>query len=623
MALERGIPDYWVWLLGNPQTAESLLDPRTWGFLFGTVAICLLLFLIVPFICFVVASLQYGPSEAFYYVARSIFSAVTEDLPKFSPRRTFAVGRLAVQEAIRNKILVGFGIFLFLLLVAGMFLDVQNNNPARVYLSFVLTSTNYLVILMALLLSAFSLPNDIKNRTIYTVVTKPIRASEIVLGRTLGFAAVGTTMLVLMGLISYVFVTWSLKHDHAVDAASVTEEQGLDGAVVRRRGKTTLDQHHRHTFEVDASGQGRTNTVQGHFHEVERLADGKFRVGPPQGHLIARAPLYGDLVIYDRDGKQSKGINVGNEWEYRGYIEGGTPGLQTKAHAVWTFTGVSKEKYPQGLPLELNLRVFRTFKGDIERGVLGELVLRNPNPDAKVKRSGPIVFESKEFVADRRIIPRELNSEIGGSAGAGRVDLFDDLVENGRVEVELRCVDPAQYFGVAEPDVYLRPGDAPFELNFFKAYLSIWLQMLLVTAFGVTFSTFLSGPVALMASISAIVLGFFGQFVRDIATGTQYGGGPIESFIRIITQQNVMTDMEMNTILLRVIKGADGVLMHLLQAATYILPDYTQFDTTEFVASGYNIFGSLVGEQLTMAVVYFTAVTIAGYFFLKTREIAA
>jgi len=60
-----------------------------------------------------------------------------------------------------------------------------------------------------------------------------------------------------------------------------------------------------------------------------------------------------------------------------------------------------------------------------------------------------------------------------------------------------------------------------------------------------------------------------------------------------------------------------------LAAATYILPDYTQFDTTEYVASGYNIFGALVGEQLVMGVVYFTAVTIAGYFFLKTREIAA
>src|SRR5437773_2461695 len=427
MALERGIPDFLIWLFGDPKHT-SLLLPTTWGFLFGTLAISLLLFFIVPFICFLVLSLQYGPSEAFYYVARSIFTAVTEDLPRFSPRRTFAVARLAVQEAIRNKILVGFGIFLFLLLVAGMFLDTGSRdpvyNPARVYLSFVLTSTNYLVILMALLLSAFSLPNDIKNRTIYTVVTKPIRASEIVLGRTLGFSAVGTAMLLAMGVISYFFVTWSLSHDHEIKRPDVAEEVAKDGTVIRQYGETSIDQHHRHTFEVDQSGKGRTNTVRGHSHEVERRADGSFRVGPAEGHLIARAPIYGKLIIYDRDGKQSKGINVGNEWEYRGYIEGGTPGVQTKAHAVWTFSNITPEKYSNGLPLELNLRVFRTFKGDIERGVLGELVIRNPNPDAPVKRSGPIVFESKEFVADRRTIPRELNSEIGGAAGAGKVDLF-------------------------------------------------------------------------------------------------------------------------------------------------------------------------------------------------------
>jgi hypothetical protein len=476
---------------------------------------------------------------------------------------------------------------------------------------------------MALLLSAFSLPNDIKNRTIYTVVTKPVRASEIVLGRTLGFAAVGTAMLLAMGLISYVFVTRGLSHDHQVDVASLVEEKAADGSVTKVRGETTLDRHHRHTFEIGADGKGRTNVVQGHYHDIERLSDGKYRVGPPQGHLIAKAPIYGKLVIFDREGKPGKGISVGNEWEYRGYIEGGTPGAQTKAHAVWTFDGITERRYPNGLPLELNLRVFRTYKGNIEQGVLGEIVIRNPNPDAKVRRSGPITFESKEFVADRRVIPRELNSEIGGAAGAGTVDLFRDLVHNGKVEVEVRCVDPAQYFGVAEPDVYLRPGDASFEVNFCKAYLSIWLQMLLVTAFGVTFSTFLSGPVALMASISAIVLGFFGQFVRDIATGVAYGGGPIESFIRIIIQANLMTDLELNTVLVKIIKVIDGGLMHLLQAATYVLPDYTQFDTTEFVAAGFNIFGALVAEQLSMAFVYFTVVTIVGYFFLKTREIAA
>jgi hypothetical protein len=41
------------------------------------------------------------------------------------------------------------------------------------------------------------------------------------------------------------------------------------------------------------------------------------------------------------------------------------------------------------------------------------------------------------------------------------------------------------------------------------------------------------------------------------------------------------------------------------------------------VADGYNIFSSLVGEQLVMGLVYFTVVTITAYFFLKTREVAA
>ena len=624
MSFERGIPDFWVWFLGHPIDSR-LSDPNTWGFLWGTIAICFLLLLLAPFFCFVVASFQYGPSEAFYYVTRAMFSAVTEDLPRFSFRRTFAVSRLAIQEAIRNKVLIGFAVFVVLLLFAGLFLDVQNNNPARVYLSFVLHATNYLVLLMALFLSTFSIPNDIKNRTIYTVVTKPIRAGEIVLGRILGFVAVGTVMLVAMGLISYGFVLRGLSHQHQMTAEDISEETLPDGKTKVLRGQTSFDDHHRHTVEFDADGKAKTNTVMGHWHEVEMTGQGAgatVTVGRPQGHLVARAPQYGKLTIFDHDGKVTeKGLNVGNEWDYRGYIEGGTPGRTTRSAAVWTFDNVTPERYPNGLPIEMTIRVFRTYKADIERGVLGEIVIRNPNPAARVKRSGPILFESKEFVADRKLIPRELNAETG--LASGKVDLFNDLVDDGKVEIEIRCVDRAQYFGVAQADLYLLPGDSTFELNFAKAYLSIWLQMLLVTAFGVTLSTFLNGAVAMMASLSAMVLGFCGQFVRDVANGAVQGGGPIESFYRIITQNNVQSDLDLNNFLVQAMKLVDIVLMRLLQAFTYILPDYTQFDTARFVADGYNIFGDLVAQQVVMAMIYFVLVTIVGYFFLKTREIAA
>jgi ABC-type transport system involved in multi-copper enzyme maturation permease subunit len=622
MSLERGIPDYWQWLLGHP-TDSRLFQPETWGFLWGALAICFLLLLITPFLSFVIASFQYGPAEAFYYVARAMFTAVTDDLPRFSLRRTLAVSRLAIQEAIRNRVLIGFGVFIVLLLVAGMFLDAKNSNPARVYLSFVLVTTNYLVLLMALFLSTFSIPNDIKNRTIYTVVTKPIRAGEIVLGRTLGFLAVGTVMLVLMGLISYGFVRMNLYHDHALAVADLVEETLPNSTVKVRKGRTSEDKYHRHTVTIGADGKGQTDVVNGHWHEAEIVGD-QVVIGPPKGDLIARAPVYGQLVILDREGKViPKGINVGNEWDYRGFIEGGPPGGISKAAAIWTFSGVSAEKYPNGLPLELTIRVFRSYKGDIEQGVLGEIVIRNPDPSARIKRSGPILFTSKEYLADYHLIPRELNSESGSNAG--KIDLFNDLVSSdGRVEVEVRCVEPAQYFGMAQADAYLRPADSTFELNFAKAYLSIWLQMVLVTCLGVTLSTFLSGPVAMMATLSIVVMGFFGQFIRGVANGAVEGGGPIEAAIRILLQQNVMTEFDnQDSILIRIIEGLDAVLMRLLQAGTYALPDFTQFDTVMFVADGYSIFPSLVGQQVTMALIYFVVVTIVGYFCLKSREIAA
>ncbi|MCI0358050.1 MAG: ABC-2 transporter permease, partial [Planctomycetaceae bacterium] len=528
MTLERGIPNFWTWLVGDT-VKQTFFQPETWGFLWGTIAICFLILLVVPFLCFIIASFRYGPSEAFYYVYRALFSAVTDDLPRFSFLRTLAVARLAVQEAIRNRVLFGFGVFIVLLLFAGLFLDVKNSNPARVYVSFVLGATNYLALLMALILSTFSIPNDIKNRTIYTVVTKPIRAGEIVLGRSLGFIAVGTAMLLGMGLISYIFVRRGLSHDHVVVAADLVEETTPDGAV--RRGATSFDNFHRHTVTIDADGKGQTNVVNGHRHDVELIGDGAsatVRVGPPVEQLIARAPTFGKLVILDREGKPGQGINVGNEWMYRGFIEGGPAGGASKAAAIWTFEGITPQRYPDGLPLEMNLRVFRSYKGDIESGILGEIVIRNPDPAAPIKRSGPILFESKEYTSQQELIKRELNSETGAGRG-GKLDLFRDLVSSdGRVEVEIRCVEAAQYFGVAQADVYLRSSDSTFELNFAKAYLSIWLQMLLVTAFGVTFSTFLNGSVAMMATLSAAVLGLFGQFIRDVASGAVQGGGPLE-----------------------------------------------------------------------------------------------
>ena len=88
------------------------------------------------------------------------------DLVQISPRRIWALARLAIQEANRRRVWVALVAFAVILMFAGWFLDPTTPAPGPLYLTFVMSWTTYLVVLMAVFISAFSLPADIKNRTI-------------------------------------------------------------------------------------------------------------------------------------------------------------------------------------------------------------------------------------------------------------------------------------------------------------------------------------------------------------------------------------------------------------------------------------------------------------------------
>jgi ABC-type transport system involved in multi-copper enzyme maturation permease subunit len=595
MVLETALPPFDAWI--GP------------AFLFFVQAAALLGFLAL-LIGYLVAAFRYGPLGGGDAVYRTLRTALL-DLVSLSPRRILALAWLAVQESLRRRVLVGFGIFVLILLFAGWFLDTQSTDPATLYVSFVLTATTYLVLLMALFLSAFSLPADIKNHTIYTVVTKPVRPGEIVLGRILGFSAIGTLLLAVMGVLSYVFVLRVLHHTHEVEIASLEPAPAdSSGALV---GRTSSAANHRHQVTIDTDGKGSTDIVQGHWHEVDKVVEGdatRYVVGPPRDLFTARVPAYAtSLRFKDRTGAGSdRGINVGNEWKYRSFIEGGT-----LAAAVWTFDGITPENFPKGLPIEMTVRVFRSHKGDIEKGILGSLVLKNPRTG---RASSLTTFRARDYYIDQRFIPRKLTDPAGNS-----IDLFDHLVDGGQLEIQLQCLDDSQYFGVAKPDIYLRARDASFALNVAKSYVGIWLQMLLVTSFGVMFSTFLSGAVAMMATLAALVLGFFTQFVYGVAVGTVEGGGPVESFVRLITQRNVTSELEPG-LTKDIVQAMDNVFMFFMEAVTRLLPDFRRFSDVDYVAHGFDIPGNVLAIQLVQALGYVLAVSVIGYFFLRTREVA-
>lgn len=565
--------------------------------------------------CYLVSMARHGPGEAFYNVTRVIYDLLARDLPGTSFRRVYALARLAFQEAIRRRVLVVMAVFIVVLLFAGWFLDPGADNIAQLYISFVMTGTSYLLLLLGLFLSCFSLPNDIRSKTIQTITTKPVRPTEIIFGRILGFTGVGTLLLVCMGFLSYVFVERGVKHSHAPD------EIAADGL----SGDTTYDSKHAHDFglieDENEPGvfRGTTEEQKGHRHTVvARLVDGemKYEIGEPEGLLNARIPIFGALRFTDRAGNEGIGLNVGYESEYQRYIEG-----QSLMRAIWTFENVRASRFadPEYLPIEMSLKAFRTVMGDIVTGVQGEVILKHPTKDIQSEGTPFIV---REFALQALNIKTNISGSRDGQPA--NLNVYEDLVEDGKLEVIVRCTDGAQYFGMAPADLYLRAGESTFGWNMFKGFLGLWMQMVLIICLGVMFSTFLSGPVAMVATLSCLLLGFFGGLAFDVASGKVPGGGPIESIIRIPLQTGAMVDLDLgNPALEQTIQIIDDGIMYTLYSVFQAIPSFEQFNTGEYVAYGFNIYGGLVARHLTMTLAYFLLTTTVAYFFLKTREIAA
>ncbi len=241
-----------------------------------------------------------------------------EDLGSLSPRRILAVTSLTIKEAIRRKALLVFVVFAVLLMFAGWFISNSNDRAdlqVNVHITFVLTTIAWLILPAVIFLSCWGIPEDIRLRSLHTVVTKPARRIEIVLGRILGFGSVTTLVLMVMGVIGYIWI-----------------QRQIPDSVKDR--------------------------------------------------LTCRVPVFGDLYFLDTNGQPSRtGINVGDTWMYRSYVQG-----NSRARAIWVFRNITPETVGDDLVFESRFEAFRTVKGSeksIKEGLEAQYTLvRNPREES-------------------------------------------------------------------------------------------------------------------------------------------------------------------------------------------------------------------------------------------------
>ncbi len=539
----------------------------------------------------------------------AVLVPILADLTLFSPRRIMALAGLSFKEAVRRKILWVFLSLLLLVLFGSWFIPHKYEDQVRTYVSVIFLARAGLLILAILLLASFGIPDDIRHQTIHTVLTKPVQRFEIFLGRFLGYAALMTLVLVVISALGLVYVL-----------------RGVD----------------------------------------QEAADES---------LKARVPLYGALH-FEGTKEREKGENVGREWEYRSYIFGPQANQPTQ-YAVWEFRDLPSDLAGRDkIRLEFTLDIYRTTK-------YGENVLcsflfeswrwdaNNPAQRTKYDERRKELTASLQtdrdaqakFRDDPQYVEKKLAEEFGYfETRAFEVkDYHTQYVEfpaavlanalNGdqapRKEMDkrkgaegpaapfrilVRCDSRTQFLGMAKYDLYLRRDNpnsgsdsAMFCLNFAKGSFGVWLLLCLVIGLAVALSTYLSGVITLLTTGILFVLGFFQEFIQDVAFGRVVGGGPTEAVMRLLRRpggESLATPLE-DSAQTRVATGLDGMFSWLLRRVMDIIPDIDRFSFTDFVAEGVSISGGQMVFSFLLLVGYLLPWAVLAYYLLRWREVAS
>lgn len=514
------------------------------------------------------------------------------DIPRWRLGRIGSLARLSFKEAIRRGV-VWAPMFLLLIFMfpPKWFFQGDPKDEVSTYVSVIYWAITPIMLLVASLLAAFAIPNDMKNQTIHTVVTKPVERFEIVLGRSLGYIMLITVMLLAFSGVSLLLLHFS----------DPSEEARFESYKARE---------------------------------------------PVYGNLEFRK-------LYPQGGSETiKGESVGREWEYRSYIAGATP---QRAIWTFNNEGSLKELAARSdaVPCEFSFDIFRTTKGDENKGVTctfefvthkwGDPYVRNAQREQayqdavrglkKFSKPGDADWEKQEQIAEKfgyfRFPSKEISDyhtfNIEVPRGLIRAALENRSPNSGdqpRLMVIVKCESPAQFIGVAKGDLYLLAGDQHFALNFLKGVFGLWLRVVLVIVVAVACSTYLSGVIAWLIVWSVYIAGMFQEYIAKLAAGVSVGGGPAESLLRLSEGKNItipLTESAGKSIVNWFDWGFEFVLRGVLNA----IPDIDRFSWSNYVSSGFNIsWAEIVFSSLALFG-YLLIWAVAANYLFKSREIAA
>ena len=587
-------------------------------------------------------------TEQLYWIIQIATLIIFAVMVLGSLREARGIGAIAMQtwrEAIRKKTLWLVMLFAVVLIASTTFVQaagadvVKEERRLRVMLEISFRVMSLFTILCAIFLTSFSLPSDISQRQIFTLLSKPISRWGLLTGKILGFCLLSFVMLVMMA----VFTVLTLKITSGRAPAKVKERLLGAREIVRPA-----------TFKLMAwrNAQVMKQGVQITMRpEILRGSMFRFNTGPQD-------KLPGEKEVPVRFRFQHFRNSEG-EMRYR-------EEELTNAHIVFDLIEpISKERKRMTIPLNPEngiSEVFKVNRSFFTSNSFGIEVIRIA-PETRNVGSTRFLREGEtgqwEFkhlkrsalevdgqaVGDKHVtvqVQFRIVSRGGHYAGSKKTELrfYYDMPEEKRKTVVVKVRDArvatmnipseaidktgklvlklenplrtAYFYGYDNQQygVALLSRPSSFEFNVFKAVVMMSFQVILLVVVTVSASTFLSWPITALTSLFVYFCGSIINFIGEmIAAGEKSG-----SFLGNQAHDHGHAAGEGLTLF-------DKLITAVLQLLRLIMPDMTQFSPLSLIGQGYSVSLSELVRSFGYMCIFATIALAIGWSIFRRRSV--
>ena len=380
----------------------------------------------------------------------------------------WAVARNTIAQALRMK--VAFIIIVLLVILLPLMSMIMTGDGTlqgtlQAFVSYGLSLVSLLLCLLTIIISTYTLSNDLRRRHIYLVITKPIARFQLLCGKLLGVILLDIFLLTVFACIIY-GLTLMIPKLFDADQGQLVRAQN-EFFTAREALKPAIDEE-----------------------QLEEMARKEYEKLEESGQLPTRVSsekVYAELLAQQR---------------FK------TKAVETSASKVWEFENV--RLYDPNEVLFIRYK-YEVVARNVDEKVIGNWIVG----DYRQIELGPGKWKTPLYRISR-VEGLDTFYEFSVPAAA--------IAEDGYLAVVFQNPLENRTTVIIEGLEVLFRADS-FTANYYRSVLLILLRLVFLAALGVSASTWLSFPVAILVSIVIFAVGTVNGFIVDSFTYLGYGAG--------------------------------------------------------------------------------------------------